>query len=90
MHFLPSGEVFSGFFIFTPIGKAPNKKATKVSNLPLRLKDFLIFCVLLIIPHYRALSNNLLLILLCEAALPPFAAASILHPLGTAKDESAD
>jgi len=61
MHFLPSGEVFSGFFIFTPLGKEPNKKATKVSSLPLRTKDFLIFCILLIIPHYWALSNNLLL-----------------------------
>ena len=69
MHFLPSGEVFSGFFIFTPLCKAPNKKATKVSSLPLRPKDFLILCIILIIPHYWALSNNLLLILLCEAAL---------------------
>jgi hypothetical protein len=29
-HFLPSGEVFSGFFILTPF----NEKATKVSYLP--------------------------------------------------------
>jgi hypothetical protein len=53
LHFLLSGEVFSGFFILTPF----NEKATKVSYLPLRLKDFLIFCIVLffsIIPHFRS------------------------------------
>jgi hypothetical protein len=61
MHFLPSGEVFSIFTIATPKDTALNKKAAKVSHLPLQLKDFLIFCnVLLIIPHHWALSNNLL------------------------------
>ena len=59
MHFLPSAEVFSGFLVVTPLGKTPNKKATKVSCLPPRPKDFLIFCVALFIPHYLALSNNL-------------------------------
>ena len=44
MHFLPSAEVFSVFPIVTPTGRAPNKKATKISCLPLRPKDFLIFC----------------------------------------------
>jgi hypothetical protein len=50
MHFLPSAEVFSVFPIVTPIGRAPNKKAikaTKISCLPLRPKDFLIFCFVL-------------------------------------------
>jgi len=59
MHFLPSAEVFSIFPIVTPLGRVPNKKATKVSYLPPRPKDFLIFCVVLFIPHYWALSNNL-------------------------------
>jgi len=61
MHFLPSAEVFSGFTIVTPIGRTTNKKAAKVSCLPLRPKDFPIFCIVLFIPHYWALSNNLLL-----------------------------
>jgi len=49
LHFLPSGEVFSGFFILTPL----SKKATKVSYLPLRLKDFLIFCIVLFFVYYN-------------------------------------
>jgi hypothetical protein len=59
MHFLLSAEVFSIFTIVTPIGKLPNKKAVKVSCLRLRPKDVLIFCIILLIPHYWALSNNL-------------------------------
>ena len=51
MHFLPWAEVFSGFFIVTPIGISPSKKGVKVSCLPLQPKDFLIFCILLFIPH---------------------------------------
>jgi hypothetical protein len=43
------------------IGRAPNNKAAKVSCLPLGPEDFLIFCLVLSIPHYWALSNNLLL-----------------------------
>ena len=43
------------------IGRTPNKKAAKVSCLPLGPEDFLIFSVVLSIPHYWALSNNLLL-----------------------------
>jgi len=48
LHFLLSGEVFRGFFILTPF----NEKATKVSYLPLRLKDFLIFCIVLFFDYY--------------------------------------
>ncbi len=48
LHFLLSGEVFSGFFILTPF----NEKATKVSYLPLRLKDSLIFCIVLFFTYY--------------------------------------
>jgi len=62
VHFLLSAEVFSIFPIVTPIGKLPNKKAVKVvkvSCLRLRPKDFLIFRIILLIPHYWALSNNL-------------------------------
>ena len=32
--------------------RAPNKKATKVSYLPMRLKDFLIFCIVLFISYH--------------------------------------
>jgi len=42
LHILPSGEVFSIFFIIAPV----IKKAAKVSCLPLRLKDFLILMYL--------------------------------------------
>jgi len=51
MHFLPWAEVFSIFFIVTPIGKSSIKKGVKVSCSPRWTKDFLIFCVLLFIPH---------------------------------------
>ena len=58
VHFLSLAEVFSIFFpIVTPLGKSPNKKAVKVKCLPLRPKDFLIFCIVLFIPHYWALSS---------------------------------
>jgi len=60
IHFLPLAEVFIGFPIVTPLDRAPNKKATKVSCLPLRPKDFLIFYVVLIILRRWGLSNNLL------------------------------
>jgi hypothetical protein len=42
-HILPSAEVFILFVIITPLAGEPNKKAAKVSYLPLRLKDSLIF-----------------------------------------------
>ena len=60
MHFLPSAEVFSICFIFTPLVRAPNKKAAKVSYLPSRPKDSLIFCIILFIPYHWALSSNIL------------------------------
>jgi hypothetical protein len=49
-HFLPSAEVFSLFVIITPLAGEPNKKAAKVSYLPLRLKDSLIFSINTFIP----------------------------------------
>ena len=57
-HFLPSDEVFKGFFIYTPL----SKKATKVSYLPLRLKDFLI--LLYYIWVYYSVFNRIVNILL--------------------------
>jgi len=83
MHFLPLGEVFSAFFIVTPLCRSPNKKATKVSSLPLWLKDFLIFRALSIIPHYWALSNNLLLILLCPLPSVLCRPSSVVCPLSS-------
>src|SRR4030042_5059077 len=75
-HFLSLAEVFSIFFpIVTPVCKSPNKKAVKVRCLPLRPKDFLIFCILSFIPHYWALSNNLLLSFDLLFAPPPLVAA---------------
>jgi ABC-type uncharacterized transport system permease subunit len=60
-HILLSGDVFSVFAIITPLSEnAKRKKAAKVSYLPLQLKEFLIFCAS-ILPHYWALSNNLLI-----------------------------
>jgi hypothetical protein len=54
LHFLLSGEVFSGFFILTPF----NEKAAKVSYLPLRLKDSLIFYIICLYHNYCDLSND--------------------------------
>src|SRR4030042_439753 len=62
-HFLSLAEVFSLFLIVTPADRAPNKKAAKVSCLPLQLKEFLIFCVFISLPHYYPLCQTFFLLI---------------------------